>query len=107
MKEEGEVVLDIPAKVGGRPPGGESTIGEGIGLDGGPIVMCVGSFSCGVMYVGLGGVGGCLLGQGVCFSVAQDPRVGSNFVEVGGGPMADSVTEGHLQGLEEGQVFRL
>ena len=69
--------------------------------------MGVRSFSCGVMDVGLGGVCGCLLGQGVCLSVAQDPRVGSDFVEVGGGPVADSVAKGHLQGLEKGQVFRL
>jgi len=96
VKEEGEVVLDIPAKVGGRPPGGESTIGEVSGLDGGPVVMCVGSFSCGVMDVNCGGVGGCLLGQGVRLLIARDARVRSDFIEVGGGSMADPTAEKHL-----------
>ncbi len=52
--------------------------------------------------------GGCssLLGQGVCLIIAPDARVGSDFVEVGGGSMADSLAEEHLQGLEEGKVLR-
>lgn len=99
MEEEGEVVLDIPTKVGGRPPGGESTIGEVSGLDGGPVVMCVGCFSCGVMNVDFGGVSGRLLGQGVRLLIARDARVRSDFVEVGGGSMADPAAEKHLQGL--------
>ena len=31
--------------------------------------------------------------------------MGSDFVEVSGASMADSLAEDHLQGLEEGQVF--
>ena len=93
------MLFDVPAQVGGWSPGGEVTIGKGGGLEGGPAMVGVGCLSCGVMDVDCGGVGGCLLGQGVCFSVAQDPRVGSDFVEVGGGSMADPAAEKHLQGL--------
>jgi len=57
------------------------------------------------MDMGSARVGGCLLGQVVSLSVAWDARVGSDFVEVSGGPMADPVAEGHLQGVEEGQVL--
>ena len=106
VTEKGEVMFDVPAKVGGRPPGGESTSGEVSGLDGGPVVMCVGCFSCGVMNVDCGGVGGRLLGQGVRLLIARDARVGPDFIKVGDSPLTDSVAEGHLQGLKEGQVFR-
>ena len=96
VQEEGEIMFDVPAKVGGRPPGGESTIGEVSGLDGGPVVMCVGCFSCGVMNVDFGGVSGRLLGQGVRLLIARDARVRSDFVEVSGGSMADPTAEKHL-----------
>ena len=89
-------MLNVPAKVGGRPPGGVVSIGEGGGLDGGPAMVGVGCFSCGVMDVGPGGVCGSLFGQGVCLSIAWDARVGSDFVEVGSCSMADSMAEGHL-----------
>ena len=59
------------------------------------------------MDVHSGGVCGSLLGQGVCLIIALDARVGSDFVEVGGSPIADSLAEEHLQGLEEGKVLRL
>ena len=74
-------------------------------MDGGPAVVCVGYFSCGVMNVDFGGVSGRLLGQGVRLLIARDARVRSDFVEVGGGSMADPAAEKHLQGLKEGQVF--
>ena len=96
VEEKGKVMFDVPAKVGGRPPGGESTIREGSGLDGGPAVVCVGCFSCGVMNVDCGGVSGRLLGQGVRLLIARDARVRSDFVEVGGGSMADPAAEKHL-----------
>ena len=92
-------MFDVPAEVSGRPPGGEVPIGEGGGLQVGPAMVSVGSLSCGVLEVDPGGVGCCLLGQGVSFSVAWDASMGSDFVEVGDSPMTYPLAEDHLQGL--------